>query len=182
VCWSLTDTITLPTSHLGRSCRLIWLLQSGSLLVFSICWVAVLDYLVFMFECSWGHGNSHMHWPELGESSQEKGPCCDCCLPARLARVQPSCVGLQLSVDVCGHLRAECIKMPHLANMVFGMAVALLTVVIVACLVSTAVQLTLRLHNSWALTAQQQQQDGWHSARCLDPASQGSSGSKACRV
>lgn len=37
---------------------------------------------------------------------------------------------------MCVYLRAECIKMPHLANMAFGMAVALLTVVIVACLVS----------------------------------------------
>lgn len=48
-------------------CRIIWVLQSGALLVFSICWVAVLDYLVFMFTCSWGHNNMHLHWNTVGE-------------------------------------------------------------------------------------------------------------------
>lgn len=50
-----------------KCCRVIWVLQSGALLVFSICWVAVLDYLVFMFTCSWGHGNTHLHWEHMGE-------------------------------------------------------------------------------------------------------------------
>lgn len=69
--------------------RLIWLLQSGSLLVFSICWVAVLDYLVFMFECSWGHGNTHMHWHKLGEVP--KKACMRSCLLllSAAARMQP---------------------------------------------------------------------------------------------
>lgn len=48
-------------------CRVIWVLQGGALLVFSICWVAVLDYLVFMFTCAWGHGNTHLKWERVGE-------------------------------------------------------------------------------------------------------------------
>lgn len=47
--------------------RVVYILQNGALLVFSICWVAVLDYLVFMFTCSWGINNKHIHWHDTGE-------------------------------------------------------------------------------------------------------------------
>ncbi len=58
------------------------MLQNGALLVFSICWVAVVDYLVFMFTCSWGHENMHIHWDTVGET---QGSCplqgCGSCMP-----------------------------------------------------------------------------------------------------
>jgi hypothetical protein len=58
----------VPILSVATDCRrIIWVLQSGALLVFSICWVAVLDYLVFMFTCSWGHGNTHLRWTTVGE-------------------------------------------------------------------------------------------------------------------
>lgn len=63
-------------------CRLVWVLQNGALLVFSICWVAVVDYLVFMFTCSWGTGNNHLKWTTMGETQSscrrmpKGGPVC----------------------------------------------------------------------------------------------------------
>jgi hypothetical protein len=46
--------------------RFIWVLQNGALLVFTICWVAVLDYMAYMFTCAWGGDNTHVHWSSVG--------------------------------------------------------------------------------------------------------------------
>ncbi|WIA38773.1 hypothetical protein OEZ86_002065 [Tetradesmus obliquus] len=42
--------------------RLIWFVQSAGLLAFSVAWVSLFDYMVFMFTCHWGAGNNHVKW------------------------------------------------------------------------------------------------------------------------
>lgn len=70
--------------------------------MFSICWVSVLDYLVFMFTCKWGHGNTHLHWKSV-RKSQMLPPSCSmavvCVLTAkrvasrsRMFAVLPCCM------------------------------------------------------------------------------------------
>jgi hypothetical protein len=40
--------------------------QNAGLVAFSICWVSLLDYMIFMFTCNWGHSNTHVKWPNRG--------------------------------------------------------------------------------------------------------------------
>ncbi len=42
--------------------RIIYIVQNAALVVFSICWVAIFDYIVYMFTCDWGHTNHHLKW------------------------------------------------------------------------------------------------------------------------
>jgi hypothetical protein len=43
--------------------------QSAGLLAFSVCWVAVFDYMCFMFTCNWNSGGTHVRFTEISESS-----------------------------------------------------------------------------------------------------------------
>lgn len=55
-------------------CRLAGFLQFVTLLEFSIFWVAITDYLTFLFDCNWGQFNSkkgpvHHYFPDHSEST-----------------------------------------------------------------------------------------------------------------
>lgn len=53
-------------------CRLIGLLQLVALVAFCIAWPVILDYAVFLFDCSWtnigaGHPATHVYFTEQSE-------------------------------------------------------------------------------------------------------------------
>lgn len=49
--------------------RFIQLIQNLGLLVFSICWVSCLDYMLYMFNCKWDDGGFHANWTTRGEKN-----------------------------------------------------------------------------------------------------------------
>ena len=53
-------------------CRLASFLQFMTLIVFSVFWVAIMDYLTFLFNCDWEHYNTakgpvHHYFPSHSE-------------------------------------------------------------------------------------------------------------------
>lgn len=117
--------------------RLIGCLQLFAMVIYTIFWVAILDYGVFFFNCEWtalsgGHTVYHIHF--TGTSKHEAGanclhpslqqfPCADLWLTQQIASGLLQCSSCVLMAKRChcsAAVIADCLAMPHIAHMLFA--------------------------------------------------------------
>jgi hypothetical protein len=68
---SLVDGQPRTSNHtfVSHCCRVVSTVQLVAFVVYSLFWVAVLDYVVFLFACDWSNIRApmHVHWTTHSE-------------------------------------------------------------------------------------------------------------------
>jgi hypothetical protein len=59
----------MKSRRIIHCCRVVSTVQLAAFVVYSLFWVAVLDYIVFLFACDWSNIRApmHVHWASHSE-------------------------------------------------------------------------------------------------------------------